>query len=235
MESMPSAKPDTRRPTRVRRGNADDHRLLQAAIVAAAFELFKQGGTEAITMQALATALGRSAMSLYRYYDSKGAVLQELWRVAYAECLRAMQARVEAQKTPTERHRALLESFLDFWESRPDYYQLVYRTAGPSAVIEQPLPEALMPFYGDIVSLATSVTKELADELGTGHERITVATEMRFAFVMGYLQSRFANPRYPWRDFSALRSACIDAVMASVVMCLQGRLLEASQRPSVRP
>ena len=231
---MPSAEPDTPIPSRVRRGNADDHRLLQAAIVAAAFELFKQGGTEAITMQALAAALGRSAMSLYRYFDSKHAVLQELWRAAYAECLVAMRARVDAQDTPTERHRALLEAFLDFWESRPDYYQLVYRTAGPSATIERPLPEALMPSYGDIISLATGVTKELADELGSGHERITLATEMRFAFVMGYLQSRFANPRYPWRDFTVLRSACIDAIMASVMLCLQGKLDEASPRPALR-
>jgi AcrR family transcriptional regulator len=234
MESMPSAKPDTPLPSRVRRGNADDHRLLQAAIVAAAFELFKQGGTEAITMQALATTLGRSAMSLYRYFDSKTAVLQELWRVAYAECLLAMQARVQAQKTPTDRHRALLESFLDFWESRPDYYQLVYRTAGPSTVIEQPLPQALMPSYGDIISLATGVTQELADELGTGHERITLATEMRLAFLLGYLQSRFANPRYPWQDFSALRKACVDSIMASVRLCLEGNLNEASPRQAVR-
>ena len=83
-----------------------------------------------------------------------------------------------------------------------------------------------MPFYGDIVSLATSVTKELADELGTGHERITLATEMRFAFVMGYLQSRFANPRYPWQDLGVLRAACINAIMASVVLCLKGELGE---------
>ena len=231
---MPSPAPEVPVPSRVRRGNVDDHRQLQAAIVAAAFELFKQGGTEAITMQALARALGRSAMSLYRYFDSKNAVLQELWRAAYAECLLQMRTRVAAQGTPTERHRALLESFLDFWESRPDYYQLVYRTAGPSGTIEQALPAALMPSYGDIISLATGVTKELADELGSGHERITLATEIRFAFVMGYLQSRFANPRYPWRDFNALRSACIDAIMASVMLCLQGMLDEASPRQALR-
>ena len=213
-------------PRRVRRGNADDHRQLQSAIVAAAFKLFKQGGTDAVTMQALSSSLGRSAMSLYRYFDSKNAVLQELWRVVYAECLLDMRARVEAQKTPTERHRALLESFLEFWEKRPDYYQLVYRTSGPDSNIERPLPEALMPSYGDIISLATSVTTELADELGTGHERVTLATEMRLAFLMGYLQSRFANPRYPWRDLSVLRAACVDAIMASVVLCLQGELGE---------
>ena len=231
---MPSPAPEVPVPGRVRRGNVDDHRQLQAAIVAAAFELFKQGGTEAITMQALARALGRSAMSLYRYFDSKNAVLQELWRAAYAECLVAMRARVDAQDTATERHRALLESFLDFWESRPDYYQLVYRTAGPSGTIEQALPAALMPSYGDIISLATGVTTELADELGTGHERVALATEMRLAFLMGYLQARFANPRYPWCDFTALRSACIDAIMASVMLCLQGKLDEASPRQALR-
>ena len=120
MDSAPSTLAPSL-PTRVRRGNAQDHRQLQAAIVSAAFELFKQGGTEAITMQALAAALGRSAMSLYRYFDSKTAVLQELWRVAYSECLQEMRARVEQHETPAERHRALLDAFLGFWEGRPDY------------------------------------------------------------------------------------------------------------------
>ena len=225
MEATPPSSPGVPSvPSRVRRGNPEDHRLLQAAIVAAARDLFQQGGTEAVTMQALASSLGRSAMSLYRYFDSKNAVLQELWRVAYAECLLAMRARVEAQKTPTERHRALLESFLDFWESRPDYYQLVYRSAGQDSSIERPLPDALMPSYGDIIALATAITTELADELGTGHQHVTVATEMRLAFLLGYLQSRFANPRYPWRDLGVLRAACVDAVMASVVLCLEGRI-----------
>ena len=222
--TSPSLTSLTSVPSRVRRGNAEDHRQMQAAIVAAAFELFKQGGTDAVTMQGLASALGRSAMSLYRYFDSKNAVLQELWRVAYAECLLDMRSRVEAQKTPTERHRALLESFLDFWEKRPDYYQLIYRTSGPDSNIERPQPEALMPSYGDIISLATGVTTELADELGTGHGRVTVATEMRLAFLMGYLQARFANPRYPWRDLSVLRGACVEAIMASVGLCLEGKL-----------
>ncbi len=223
MEATPPASPSAPpAPSRVRRGNPEDHRRLQAAIVSAALDLFRQGGTDAVTMQALASSLGRSAMSLYRYFDSKNAVLQELWRVVYAECLLHMRARVEAGSTPTERHRALLESFLEFWEGRPDYYQLIYRTSGPGSGVERPLPEALMPSYGDIISLATTVTTELADELGTGHERITVATEMRLAFLLGYLQSRYANPRYPWRDFGALRSACVEAIMSSVVGCLQG-------------
>lgn len=221
-------------PSRVRRGNAEDHRHLRAAVVSAAFELFQQGGTQAITMQALAARLGRSAMSLYRYFDSKSAVLQELWRVAYAECLLEMRERVAQQRTPMERHRALLETFLEFWERRPDYYKLVYRTAGPNATIEQPLPQALMPAYGDIIALATLVTRELADERGHGHERITLATEMRLALLMGYLQSRFANPRYPWQDFSALRRVCVEAIMASVALCLDGKLGEAApgQAPS---
>ena len=223
MEATPPASPSAPpAPSRVRRGNPEDHRRLQAAIVSAALDLFRQGGTDAVTMQALASSLGRSAMSLYRYFDSRNAVLQELWRVVYAECLLHMRARVEAGSTPTERHRALLESFLEFWEGRPDYYQLIYRTSGPGSGVERPLPEVLMPSYGDIISLATTVTTELADELGTGHERITVATEMRLAFLLGYLQSRYANPRYPWRDFGALRSACVEAIMSSVVGCLQG-------------
>ena len=207
-------------PSRVRRGNAEDHQRLQAAIVAAAFELFQQGGAEAITMQALAEKLGRSAMSLYRYFDSKNTLLLEIWRVAYAELLLEMRDRVAQHRTPHERHRALLESFLDFWEGRPDYYELVYKTSAPGVPVDQKLPEALMPSYGDIIALATSVTKELADELGKGYERITVATEMRLAFLMGYLQARFANQRYPWRDFVVLRKACVDATMKSVVQCL---------------
>ncbi len=219
-------------PSRVRRGNREDHRRLQAAIVRAAFDLFKQGGTEAVTMQALATSLGRSAMSLYRYFENKQAVLRELWRVVYAELLLEVRARVEEHSTPGERHRALLESFLQFWESHPDYYQLVYRTSGPGVCIDEPMPQALMPSYGDIITLATTITRELADELATGHDRIALAAELRLSFMMGYLQARFANPRYPWQDFKALRELCVESIMASVVLCLADTQAEPRSRPS---
>jgi AcrR family transcriptional regulator len=230
--TLPPSPGATPVPSRVRRGNRDDHRRLQAAVVSAAFELFQQGGTEAITMQALASSLGRSAMSLYRYFENKQAVLQELWRVVYAELLLEVRSRVERHSTPAQRHRALVESFLAFWESRPDYYQLVYRTSGNGLRIERPMPEALMPSYGDVITLAATITRELADELGTGHERITLAAELRVAFMMGYLQARFANPRYPWQDFEALRELCIESILASVVQCLTDGHAEAPSPPS---
>lgn len=175
-------------------------------------------------MQALAATLGRSPMSLYRYFDNKQAVLQALLRDVYADLLRAMRSRVEQHDTPQLRHRALLEAFVDFWESCPAYYELVYQTSAPAQRPEQPMPAALMPYYGEVVALATAVTTELADALDAGHERVRLATELRFALLMGYLQARFANPRYPWGGFQALRQACVDAVMDSVPRCLSGTL-----------
>ena len=154
-------------PSRVRRGNQEDHRRLQAAIVAAALELFRQGGTDAVTMQALARSLGRSAMSLYRYFDGKNAVLQELWRVAFGELLLVLQACVDARSSAQQRHRALVEGFVDFWEQRPDYYRLVYLTSSPSGQPGQVQPQALTPVYGDILALFARVTRALADELGS--------------------------------------------------------------------
>ena len=207
-------------PSRVRRGNQEDHRRLQAAIVAAALELFRQGGTDAVTMQALARSLGRSAMSLYRYFDGKNAVLQELWRVAFGELLLVLQACVDARSSAQQRHRSLVEGFVDFWEQRPDYYRLVYLTSSPSGQPGQVQPQALMPVYGDILALFARITRALADELGSGHERLALADELRLALALGYLQARFANPRYPWGDFARLREACVEAIVGGVARCL---------------
>ena len=207
-------------PSRVRRGNQEDHRRLQAAIVAAALQLFRQGGTDAVTMQALARSLGRSAMSLYRYFDGKNAVLQELWRVVFGELLLVLRDCVDAQASAQRRHRALVEGFVDFWEQRPDYYRLVYLTSSPSGQPAQVQPQALMPVYGDILALFARITRALADDLGSGHERLALADELRLALALGYLQARFANPRYPWGDFARLREACVEAIVGAVARCL---------------
>src|SRR5712691_533813 len=61
--------------------------LRNERIVAAAVELIDQGGLEALSMRHLGAALGVEAMSLYRHFPSKSALLQAVVARLLAELL----------------------------------------------------------------------------------------------------------------------------------------------------
>ncbi len=62
----------------------------RAQIVAAARELLVAGGIEAVTVRAIAAELGMTAPALYRYFDSREALLSELIDALYDELADAL-------------------------------------------------------------------------------------------------------------------------------------------------
>lgn len=207
---------------RVRRGNSDDAQALREALLAAAMRLFAQGGLDALTMRALAEAVGVSVMTPYRYFADKSELLRGLWQhVLRATCDR-MQAAVEAQTDGRSKQRALIEAFLAYWEEHPDHFRLVYQTDKVTQQVpDSPLTQA--PVYAELLQLAKGVTLAVAQEIGAGPEHARLAGDLRFAMLLGYLQAALVNRRYPWSDLPVLRRTCIEQTMAAVErVLLQG-------------
>ena len=65
---------------RVRRGSEADADKLRDELLAAALALFMEGGVESVTMRALATKVGVSAMTPYRYFEDKNHLLRGISR-----------------------------------------------------------------------------------------------------------------------------------------------------------
>lgn len=96
-----------------------------AAIVEKAWELADKDGVAALSLHALARAVGMRQPSLYEYFDSKNA----LYDAMFADGNRQLLAHLDAQRLPRDSRSALktvLAAFASFALERPPRYELMF-------------------------------------------------------------------------------------------------------------
>ncbi len=99
---------------------------IEEDIRAAALSCFGRQGYRATSMRAIASELGWSAPALYRYYDSKEALLAAIRAEGFL-LLQGLLANVRsAESDPAGRIRAAMVAYLDFARERSDLYRLMY-------------------------------------------------------------------------------------------------------------
>lgn len=206
----------------MRRDSVEDQQRLRAQILEAAAEIFRRDGLHSLTMRAVASAVGVSAMALYRYFADKSELVHGLWDTVMKDVQQEVSRAVAAQPTALGKLRASTESAIDYWESHPDHFRLVFmaeQTLGP----RRSPGVTDLPSYNLVIELSRKLIEELADELGGDRSRVLVARDLRLVMIVGYLHARLINHRYPWNDLDALRSQVVDSVVESVVSCLRAQ------------
>lgn len=207
--SRPAAAPPQ---ARVRRGNVDDHEQMRRRLLGAADELFANGGVEAVTMRAVAAKVGVSAMAPYRYFFDKAELLSGLWESVIRRLCDEMRTSIERQRGGRARQRASIDAFIGYWERNPDHYRLVYMSAQAA---QAPSREG-GSVYDEVLGVVRNVTQDLADEIGAPMTHAKIASDLRFAMLLGYLQAMLINHRYPWSAQAVLREAYIEQVIGVV-------------------
>jgi AcrR family transcriptional regulator len=94
---------------RIRAASVAEHRSMQrAALLDAARSLLSEGGTEALTFPALAERTGLARSSVYEYFRSRAAVVEELCEVDFP----VWTAEVEAAMTAADGAEAKVEAYV---------------------------------------------------------------------------------------------------------------------------
>jgi AcrR family transcriptional regulator len=101
----------------------------RSAILAAARDLARQEGWEAVTMRRLAERIEYSANFAYRYFAGRDAILQALVRDGFVQ-LHGQMAAAAGSAGPAQAVRRASHAYLDFALSDPDLYQLMYGLGG---------------------------------------------------------------------------------------------------------
>ncbi|RIK18249.1 MAG: hypothetical protein DCC53_16855 [Chloroflexi bacterium] len=109
-------------------------------IIETATALIERDGVESLSLARIATTLGIRAPSLYRYFDSKSALLQ-------AVNLRTTQDLIAA----------LIEAARAFAHAHPRAYALAYSMTDPAA---QPDPAALAALAQQVQAVVAPITGE---------------------------------------------------------------------------
>lgn len=87
--------------------------MQRAALLDAARSLLSDGGTEALTFPALAERTGLARSSVYEYFRSRAAVVEELCAVDFPVWAAEVEAAMEREATPEGKVEAYVRSQLD--------------------------------------------------------------------------------------------------------------------------
>lgn len=213
-------------PARVRRGNQADQQALRRAALDAARALFREGGLASVTMRAVASEVGVSAMALYHYFPSKADLLHGLWDTTITELQTELKQAISAAgPDPRDRLRAWVDAFLRYYEDRPDNYRLVFMLDRHEMEAPQTPSWEEHPVFHEVLQTASALSREVARSLGGDCDEASLrrASELRLLMSVGYLHSRLINTRHPWSDMQALRSTTIDLIILAVEQCLRPR------------
>ncbi|MET9733976.1 helix-turn-helix domain-containing protein [Streptomyces sp. NPDC006458] len=91
-----------------------EHRSMQrAALLDAARSLLSEGGTEALTFPALAERTGLARSSVYEYFRSRAAVVEELCEVDFPVWAAEVSTAMEREATPAGKVEAYVRAQLE--------------------------------------------------------------------------------------------------------------------------
>lgn len=97
----------------------------------AATRLFDARGREGFTMRELASELGVSAMTPYRYFKDKDDILAAVRARAFTRWAEKLEAAFAGAKTAPEKSSAVFQAYVDFAFGEPAAYKLMFDLSQP--------------------------------------------------------------------------------------------------------
>ena len=178
----------------------------------AAEGLFAERGIAAVTMRELAQALGVSAMTPYRYFRDKDAILAAVRAAAFNRFATALETANAGPGDAVERSRRTGQAYVDFALAEPQAYRLMFDLSQPT---EGDYPELQAALARARRTLTAHV--EALIEAGLLHGDAELMGHMFWAGLHGVLMLRLADQLSPSIDPDRLQTALIAALTRGLV------------------
>lgn len=177
-----------RKKPRALRHEDNDKRILEAAL-----ELVAEGGFDGLSMSRLAEAVGFTPGALYRYIQSKDALLSRIMEAALADVgasLDSAVALLPAGASPLARVFALALAYRSFAHEKPHQFGLLAMAmAEPRVLLREPEHAAVV--VGQMVSALGLLSQALEASAAAGCLQkgdVAERTVCLFALLQGVLQ-----------------------------------------------
>ena len=149
---------------------------LSPRIVEAAIHLLETDGPDAVTLRAVAAAVGVSHMAPYRHFRSKDLLLAAVAERGFDEMSDGMAREAEAEVTALARLRAFGQGYVGFALRRPALYRLMFGAKRDDDHRPEGLERAGARAYGFCADTVAAVLAQQGPvDLGR-HRALTVAT-----------------------------------------------------------
>ena len=153
-------------------GRKYHHGEVRQTAIGEALALIETDGADALTMRALAKAVGVDHRALYRHYPDRDAVLAEVAAEGYRQLLNAQQSACEGESRPLQ---TAFEVYVRFALDRPHLHTLMLTRSRAAMDAYEALGEALK---AELDQLMVWSRQALGAEKG---ERETDARDLAFA------------------------------------------------------
>ena len=202
------------RRTRSRRG--EGQQLREEIIDATERLLLETESSEAVSIRAVADAVGVTPPSIYRHFPDKTALIFEVCNRRFSQLDAFLPEAVEGVDDPVAALRALGRAYVEFGTSNPEYYRIMFMTRATDT------PEEFQgERLGDLVAfgrLVTCVQRCIdAGRLRPEHRDAIRAAMMIWPQVHGLTSLFVSKPNFPWPDRDRFVDDYLDACLRGVV------------------
>ncbi|MCI9059077.1 MAG: TetR/AcrR family transcriptional regulator [Lachnospiraceae bacterium] len=135
-----------------------NHTDRKAEIIDASITLFCEKGLDLTSMQDIAAATGISKATLYFYFDSKAALIQEVYQHCYQMDVKACNQDVDQEKTAMDKLCKRFQNIIDYSMSHPRE-SMIERLYTASPVYCDMFLQCKKEFYNDIEKIITEGRK----------------------------------------------------------------------------
>ncbi|WP_293389101.1 TetR/AcrR family transcriptional regulator [Nevskia sp.] len=104
---------------------------IRADICAAAAALYERDGYDAVTLRAIAAAMGRSQALPYRYFKNKEHIFAALRAVWFDRLTALLEAAIEGLESPLLKLHTIARTVIAFAQSQPSEYRLMFSLRQP--------------------------------------------------------------------------------------------------------
>jgi AcrR family transcriptional regulator len=200
---------------RPRSPRGEGERLREEILAAAEALLLRTGSEDAVSIRAVADAVGVTAPSIYRHFADKSHLLFEVCSQHFARMAAFIENTAEASDDPLAAIQRMAEAYVRFGTENPEHYRIMFM--GPSDhTPEQYADEQVLETgaFGSLVALVQraigggQLRPELADAVTLAH--------VLWAAVHGVVSLAVAKPNMPGPPVNELVQTLTNALLDGI-------------------
>ncbi len=190
--------------------SADKRRQMRKKIASSTQHLFQTEGYRQISMRRIASEVGCSPMTLYKYYDAKIDILHTLWADVFNTVFDDLDTIHISQASARERLTLLATAYVDYWLNHTEHYRLVFMAEGVtqpdvSLFIESPDISARYEVFA--VAIMQAISSEISQDL------LKKKLDAMICFLHGIAHNLITISGYDWPSTDYLIEAAIGGVL----------------------
>jgi len=196
---------------RLRKKPADYHHGdLEPALVAAARAILEKEGIEALSLRAVARAVGVSPAAPYHHFADKDALLAAVAAEGYRELTAAMEKRMTRETEPTRRFLGTGAGYVAFAAANPALFRLMFGGSGLRYSAHADLATAGMAAYDVLSKAAGEAAAAFGRDPATVPLTMLTAWSLVHGIAMLVLDAEVSPQAYGARDPEALASLLLE-------------------------